>query len=175
MDKKRVSKNPSNRKKTSDPSKKKNLMSFSRALRSDYRSVLSWRERGLTPESKDAFMQEYNEWSEQPSSLDFLDFLHDHGVPYSTFCDWFNKYADLKELHQHVKAKIGARRQKMAFFPKTHEADSAAIQKTLRLYHPDWRDTYDEDAKNKEKDQAGNVTVVLEGVEKTDVPEILND
>ena len=159
-------------KKTRDTSRKPNEMTISRASRGDYRSVLSWRQRGLTTQAKEGLMQEYHEWSEQPNSIDFLDFLHDHGIPYNTFCDWFNKHADLKELHATVKTKIGARRQRIAFFPKTHEADSQALQKTLRLYHPDWRESYDEDAKNKEKEAAGNVTVVLDRVEETDVPEL---
>lgn len=160
------------RKKTRNTSNNYNELSFSRATRADYRTVLSWRERGLNPQSKEAFMQEYHEWAEQPSSIDFLDFLHNHGVPHRTFLDWTNRYDDLKDLHQDVKTKIGARRQKIAFFPKSHEADSAAIQKTLRNYHPDWREVYDEDAKNKEKEATGNVTVVLDTVEETEVPEI---
>jgi len=170
--KKVVRKKRTNTKKTRDTSRNINALSFSRATQADYRTVLSWRERGLDPQAKDALMQEYYDWSEQPTSIDFLDFLHDHGVPYRTFLDWTHRDPDLKDLHHHVRTKIGARRQKIAFFPKAHEADSQAIQKTLRNYHPDWRETYDEDAKNKEKENAGAVTVVLDKIESTDVPEM---
>ena len=158
--------------KTSHPSKKKTFLSFSRATRNDYRSVLSWRERGLNKQCKEVLMQEYSEWADNDESIDYLDFLHGIGVPFNTFCDWYQRNADLKELHIHIKQIIGSRRQKLAFFPKKSGADSGTIRTTLRQFHPDWREIHDEDVKNKEKEAAGNVTVILDRIEDTDVPDL---
>jgi len=117
-------------------------------------------------------MQEYAEWASLEDSIDYLDFLHGIGVPYNTFIDWYQRNVDLKELHIHVKQIIGSRRQKMAFFAKEHGADAGTIRTTLRNYHPDWREIHDEDQKDREKEAAGNVTVVLDKIESTDVPEM---
>lgn len=160
------------RAKTKDTTKKFNLLSFNRAERNDYRSILSWRERGLTKESKEVLMQEYAEWADNDDSIDYLDFLHGIGVPFNTFCDWYQRNKDLKELHIFVKERIGARRQKLAFFAKKSGVETGAIQKTLRQFHPDWREAYDEEVKNKEKESAGSITVVLDRIESTDVPEL---
>jgi len=160
------------REQTSHPTKKNLGMSLFRATRSDYRSILSWREKGLNKQSKEALMQEYAEWADHDEAIDYLDFLSDIGVPFNTFCDWYQRNADLKELHIYVKQRIGARRQNLAFFAKKHGADSGAIRSTLRNFHPDWREAHDEDVKNKERESEGNVTVVLERIESTDVPEI---
>ena len=158
--------------KAANTSRKIDSLTISRAERLDVRSLLSWRERGLSKDDKRLICQEYLEWAQNPTNIEWLEFFHEVGIPISTWQDWFRNDPEIRAVHDHVKTIMGARHNKMARFPKQYDANPEAFMKTIRLFHPDYKEVYDEDMKHREKEAAGNVTVVLEGIEKTDVPEI---
>ncbi len=128
------------------------------------RDVLSWRERGWSKKERDVLMDLQYEWSKKPTSLDLLQFYREIGVPRSTYSRLIQTDEDMRNMNEFVKDAIGERRQNMAFFPKKYDADSNAIQKTLRNYHPDWRETFNEEAalRTKESDKKSPIIAVIE-------------
>ena len=161
------SKNPHSNKRFSS-------LSFSRVTKTDFRTLLSWRERGLTPKLKKAIMQEYLEWVEIPTSLDYLDFLHEVGIPLKTFQGYCRRDEDIKAVHEYVKTLLGSRFQKIARFPKKYDANPDAFMKTLRFYHKDWRDTWNEEAdmRTKAAKAGAGFTGVVEIPAIPDCPEV---
>lgn len=156
-------------KKNTNHSRKISPLSFSLVTKTEWQTVLSWRERGITKKVKEALMSEYLEWAELPTSLDFMVFLNDRAIEYKTFQYWYLADEDIKTVHYYVKQVIGARLQK-----RLYETNPEAVMKTIRKYHPIWEECWNEDAALKVKESsagAGKVIVEMAPVENCpDVP-----
>ncbi len=148
------------KRKTNKPTTQISLLSFSRVGKKDFRTLLSWRERGLSEKMKLVLMEEYYEWAFKPKSLDYLEFLNEQSIPVRTFQDWFGEHPDLKEVHEAVKTILGVRFQMIARFPKQYNANPDPFEKTLRFYHPDWRAVRDEEDAARTKSNESNKTII---------------
>lgn len=121
----------------------------------DLNSLLSWKQSGLTENDAELFAQSMLDWSVTDEAWDFLGFYNLIGVHSSTYDDWREKYPKLQEVYTFVKQRLAERRQRKATF-KEHNANPGVVMFTMRKYHRDWQDCYEEDQAHK-KDQATNV------------------
>jgi hypothetical protein len=146
-------------------------------VRSGYdtaKDALAMRDIAFGPEFLNVVCEELLEWGKLDTSTDMLDFYHSYGMPSTTFHAYRNKYADLDHIHSMVKEMVGTRRQKLAVH-KLFECDPSTIAKTLRLFHPDWRNAYQEEADLRKEMKAADdktgpthITVEMPRYETTD-------
>lgn len=138
-------------KKAQNHSKNKYSITNLRALRDSYKSRRVWNGMNVFKAIKDELINAYRAWADLPTSEDYLDFIDFYGIPYRTFQDHYLQDPEMKEVHEEVKLKLGARLQKIARRPLEHKANADTYTRTLHWYHPDWRRNYDENRELKIK------------------------
>lgn len=159
-------------KKTKSPnhSTYQSALTISRANYNDIKQRLAWRTYNPSEKFVDALAQDLYDWAQLEESLDFLDFYHKVGIPRSTCQDWVKRYHNLKAVHEEVKEIIGARRQRLAIFKK-YETNPNVLMMTLRKYHPDWQEAFEEEAALK-REQGENALLELLKNTSIAVPEL---
>lgn len=120
-------------------------------LHKSYKTYKDWCKTKIGEVNIESICQLLYKWSLSEKSLDFLQFYKETGIARGTFQDWKDKYPTLKDTYEHVKDIIAERRQRFAIFKK-YGTEPTTLFKTMRLYHHEWKQVYEEDQAHK-KDQ----------------------
>ena len=140
----------------------------------DFRSMYSWRERDLGEHYINNLIDDLSDWCKKEDSFEMGDFFDEQGILDGTFHKQKEKFPELKAAYIYARSVIGRRRQRMSFLKK-YNANYQAILPTLRIYHQDWRDIYDEDVatgNSAASKTPANVTVVMSDFSKAPVSEL---
>lgn len=130
------------------------------------KTIWSWSDSKLTPQFIEKLCEHYMEWAQHPESMDIIGFPHLYGMSYRFFCELISRHDNLKQTHQLVKEILGMRKLKAARH-KEYNCNPEVILKTIREYHPIFKDVHEEnkkeraDLKNQDKGATGPVTIVI--------------
>lgn len=120
---------------------------------SDVQLIMSRVKNGINSDQATELAQSYIEWAKQDEAWDIIQFCSAISIPRSTWYYWCNQHPELKQASEMVKDLIAERRQRKMTF-KEYNVDSKVVMNTMRLYHHDWKETYDEDQAHKKEQSA---------------------
>jgi len=92
------------------------------------------------------------QWSENPSSLEILQFCMAYKIPYNTLRNWEQAYPDIGKAYKEVKLNIACHRRVGTMNKKL---DGAYAYKDMHWYQPEWHEInkYHSDMKKDEEKQ----------------------
>ena len=130
------------------------------------KSMMGWRDYDPGEKWAESIAQYILDFAYQDTSMSFVEFFIWFGIPERSYYNLRTKYEIILEAHDMAKLIFGARREKKGL---DRTLDPGMIQRTLFLYHPDWREAIDEERafktslSAKEKNQAPTkVTVIMQ-------------
>lgn len=112
-------------------------------------------------ELADAFI----EWSKKEDTLTFNSFPLSLMIPVSSFDTYPEKSEYFAKAYDIALRTIGARRERLA---REGKANSQIVLATMPLYDPEYK-KWLRSLKQKEQEQAGNITVVIEKFPESNV------
>lgn len=152
---------------TTPPKKDKSLLGPFQTLE----NLLAWSHSEMCDKRKDWICEKLYEWVQKEDSLTFISFCHEYSIPYDYFLVLAGREDKIKKVYNYAKTVIGMRREKLATF-KEYGTNPAVILQTIRVYHPDFQETYAEDKKHEEaSDPAARLLDFLEG-KKLKLPDL---
>jgi len=97
-------------------------------------------------------------WSEDPKSLEVMQFCIEYKIPYMTLREWEMKYPDIAEAYANIKRTIACHRRMGSMNKKL---DGAYAYKDMHMYDPEWHaiNKYHSDMK-KEEDKQSHTFVI---------------
>ena len=112
--------------------------------------------------------KQLDEWSKTEDALTMLSYCADYDLVQQTLLDAVSKYPRLSESYKKAKARVGARRERLAM---KGEINAGLVQRSLRLYNceqdiQDNKEAYDKayqsakaqlDATGIDKDEVGDI------------------
>jgi len=134
--------------------------------RDGVKDLIEWRRMNLKEEEIEFLAKVFWQWALLDSSLQLQCFYDSIGVCARTWEKLILRHELLADVHELVKDKIGQRRE-----AKVWQKDATIMLKTMRLYNPDHRATYNEDRDNKlqlNKEGAKNIQLVMEAIPSRD-------
>ena len=137
-----------------------------------YDDIYTCRQMPITDTFFERLAQEYTQWARDNKDVYVLDqFAIDKGIPRYSFQRWCKSKPILKKAHQEVKNIIAVRRETRMLQGVIKEKSNMYM---MHRYHQDWEEAdkrwSELNAKAQEKEQGGNINVVIQAAENTDVP-----
>lgn len=99
--------------------------------------------------------------------LKLTQWFRKKGIPWMTVKRWRDKFSWVEEKYQELLQGVGDNREVGGL---TKKLDAGMVQFSMPMYDPDWKQNVEWRSKLKaENDQQGNVTVVMQPIEKSDL------
>jgi len=114
---------------------------------------------------------DFTKWArDNENAVVINQFAVDKGIPWKTFCRWCKNRKEIKEVYEDVKNIIAIRRETKMLFGAIKEKSNMYM---MHRYHQDWNEAdhrwSEINAKAQEKALGGNINVVIQAAENTDV------
>ena len=108
------------------------------------RDMLSWNTVNYSEKLINKICEDVLEWSRRDDAEDMLSFFRIYGIPRQKYYFLKKRNDNLSQVHEIVLDNIGERLQKKARY-KDFNWDNKAVIPVLKIYHPDWRQVWEED------------------------------